>query len=196
MKINDEEDICNLLASLENRNIYTRFLFKRLFLLAEKLGEEGGQRPSPDHAAFGLGGLHEVNGLLSRAACCFDAIRHAHTPEISSRQEQPGVPFEGSTDLIHSLGMAEGELRQCFSSGQDPGEDGLAGNPQNSLQLVVNLLNSFLIRNLGSFVSTILDGTSKQHGVGWATALELTADPGAGIYNGGLLSGHDEAVPV
>ena len=79
---------------------------------------------------------------------------------------------------------------------QDPSEDGLAGNPQNSLQLVVNLLDSFLIRNLGSFVPAILDGTSKQHGVGWATTFELTADPGAGIENGGFFSGHDEAVPV
>jgi len=76
------------------------------------------------------------------------------------------VTFQGSTDLIQSLGMAEGELRQCFSSMQDPGEDGLAVHAQDSLQLVVNLLDSFLIRNLGSFVSTILDGTSKQHGVG------------------------------
>ncbi len=162
----------------------------------KRMGEGEGQRPSPDHPAFGLGGLHEVNGLLSRAACCFDAIRHAHTPEISSCQKEPGVPFQGSTDLIQSLGMAEGELRQCFSSMQDPGEDGLAVHSQDSLQLVVNLLDSFLIRNLGSFVSAILDGTSKQHGVGGATAFELTADPGAGINNGGLLSGHDKAMSV
>ena len=94
-----------------------------------RMGEGEGQRPSPDHAAFGLGGLHEVKGLLSRAACCFDAIRHAHTPEISSCQKEPGVPFQGSTDLIQSLGMTEGELRQCFSSMQDPGEDRLTGNP-------------------------------------------------------------------
>jgi len=44
MKINDEEDICNSLSSLENRNIYTRFLFKTLFLLAEKDGRRIGAK--------------------------------------------------------------------------------------------------------------------------------------------------------
>ncbi len=92
--------------------------------------------------------------------------------------------------------MTEGELGQCFSSVQDPSEDRLAGNSQDSLQLGVNVLDSFLIGDLGSFVPAILDGTSKQHGVGRATAFELTADPGAGIDSGGLLSRHDEAVPI
>jgi len=64
------------------------------------------------------------------------------------------------------------------------------------LQLVVHLLGGFLIRNLGSFLPAILDGTSKQYRVGRTTALKLTADPGAGIDSGGFLSGYDEAMPV
>ena len=54
----------------------------------------------------GLGRLEEVNGLPGRPACCFDAIGNTHTAEISPRQEEPGVPFQGLADLIHSLGNA------------------------------------------------------------------------------------------